>query len=727
MTLPAPPFKAQAYIAAVGLVSPLGQGASQNGHALAARQGGLHPLSCFPTPDAPPLPAGQFRETLDEGAPTRTHALARLACHQIDEVLDAAPDAIVLGTTTGGMARTEDLLSRGNSDPAQYVYHGVGTVAEDLGRRYGCQGPLITVSTACSSGAVAIGLALELIRSGRAQKVLAGGVDCLCRLTYYGFRSLLLIDPQGARPLDPGRKGMSVGEGAGLLLLTADPPQSPVGAILGVGLSCDASHPTQPHPKGAGALKAMERALADAGLQPGQVDYVNLHGTGTADNDLSEARALQRLYKGPTPPVSSVKGAWGHPLAAAGAMEAALATHSLDTGKIPPTVGLADPDPQLELTHPSSFEPVEINHILSNSFGFGGNNASVVIGKPNTEAPHSPPSPMELEILEWGCITGAGFTAATLDRIYQGKPVNGCLPARDVAADLNPRQIRRLKRLTCLALALASETGRASGETSLEGIFLGTGWGAMSETHSFLHRLFETGCAFPSPTDFVGSVHNAPAGQVAIHHGATGANVTTSGGDTSFEQALMAAELMAGREPGVCLLLGADEAHTTFTPLFDLSGSPGTPTADGGGALRVRATNTPGGAVIRCRFFQGTGNTPEALDGLKDRLTQDGPLADRYGVILVGIPAAEQSRGDEQWKTIESLSGVAGIPKISYRQFTGEFATAAAVAAVLAADLVHGETLPPPLAQGKRADLGGRGALILGLGACLTAIEIIHP
>jgi 3-oxoacyl-[acyl-carrier-protein] synthase-1/3-oxoacyl-[acyl-carrier-protein] synthase II len=181
-------------------------------------------------------------------------------------------DIVVIGTTTGGMASTEELLLQKNDDPAAYRWHSAGSVAEDIAGRFKCRGPVMTVSTACSSGAVAIALALEMLRCGQARRALAGGIDSICRLTYYGFHALQLMDPQGARPLDRERRGMSVAEGAAMLLLVAGDPEGAVAEILGAGLSCDAHHPAAPHPEGRGAYAAMAAALADAGLAPSAID-----------------------------------------------------------------------------------------------------------------------------------------------------------------------------------------------------------------------------------------------------------------------------------------------------------------------------------------------------------------------------------------------------------------------------------------------------------------------
>ena len=294
----------------------------------------------------------------------------------------AAPDLIVVGTTTAGMHTTERLLNAGTLDPQAYRRHAAGSVAEDLAARYGCSGPVLTVSTACSSGAVAIKIALEMLRAGAARRALVGGADSLCRLTYYGFNCLQLIDPQGARPLDRERRGMSVAEGAGMLLLTVDgEPDRALAEVLGAGLSCDAYHPAAPHPEGDGAYAAMAAALADSGVSAAAIDYINLHGTGTPDNDRAEARAVGRLFDARTP-VSSIKGATGHSLAAAGAIEAVVAAICIREGLVPANTGLRLRDPEISLAPVTEPRRMRVNTVLSNSFGFGGNNAAVVIGAP---------------------------------------------------------------------------------------------------------------------------------------------------------------------------------------------------------------------------------------------------------------------------------------------------------------------------------------------------------
>jgi 3-oxoacyl-[acyl-carrier-protein] synthase I len=584
------------------------------------------------------------------------------------------------------------------------------------------------VSTACSSGVVALAIAMRLLQSGRARSVLAGGVDSLSRLTYFGFHSLQLVDRMGCRPLDRDRQGMAVAEGAGMLLLTTDRPAACPAELLGAGLSCDAYHPAAPHPEGQGAFMAMQGALAEAGLVPADIDYINLHGTGTPENDLAESKAVRRLFPTP-PPLSSIKGASGHSLAAAGAIEAVVSTIAVDRGLMPANTGLGQVDPVLGL-HPLT-TPLAgpVRAVLSNSFGFGGNNGSLVIGRPDAFA--SPPlrqSQAALAIHGYTCLTGAGTTGATLAKLHNGRAVAGITSLESLSKNLPPRLIRRLKRLPRMTLSLAAAAlDDAAPDTPKPGaIFMGTGWGALSETHDFLTRLSESKEQFPSPTDFVGSVHNGPASQVAMLFGATGANITASGGDYSFEQALYSAQLMAGETDRPTLILGADEAHEPFSPLLDPSIEPGTPLADGGAALCVTGDMRKAKCGIVLSFYS-SGAAEDVMAALIDALAGD-PAGSDYALILAGIPAAMEKQAAAQLDRFMALTRSA-VPVVDYRQFTGQFASASAVAAALATAFLDRGTVPGALIGGRDLILNGRTGriLVLGLGRSVTAMELFRP
>ncbi len=298
----------------------------------------------------------------------------------------AARVGLILGTSTSGIYDSENAYARLLQDsvmPDYFHFTKVQTAqatAEFLQLELGLQGPCYAISTACSSSAKALAAAQRLLATDCCDAVLVAGVDSLCRLTLRGFNSLQLISAEACRPMDAERQGINIGEGAALILLekpraeNADRPR-----LLAVGESSDAHHMSAPHPDGVGAATAMAQALRLAGRDLSEVDYINLHATASTLNDLSEARAVSSLFANP-PPCSGVKGLLGHTLGAAGAVETVVSLLALERGFLPGTCGLREPDP--ECRFPVVAAPdlqVSPRLILSNAFGFGGNNASVLL------------------------------------------------------------------------------------------------------------------------------------------------------------------------------------------------------------------------------------------------------------------------------------------------------------------------------------------------------------
>ncbi len=718
------------FISAIGIISPFGQGICDTIDSIRTATRGIKPLHLFPTVD-PPLPVGEISSFLSKEDVPRTHALAYTAAEEAMKNGGGPPDAVVIGVTTGGMSFTEELLKRGDVDPKHYKYHSTGSVAEYVARHVGCNGPILTVSTACSSGTVALKIALEMLRSGRVKSVLAGGVDALCKLTYYGFHSLQLVDATGPHPFDKGRRGMSVGEGAAMLLLSAAeiPPDNVLAELVGAGLSCDAYHSASPHPEGVGALQAMKEALSDACISPADIDYIHLHGTGTIDNDLAEARAVHTLFGNqPLPLLSSIKGSVGHSLAAAGAIGAVVSTLSITQGIIPANTGFHDFDPGLRLTPVREPLEAKINTVLVNAFGFGGNNAALVIGRTRGQqdftAPVCAAKPRAFAVLGSSCFTGAGDAVQTMERVSRAEGTAGIVPSAEILKFLSEKYSRRMKRLCRMVLSLAVS---ACGDTTMTkppaSVFFGTGWGGLSETHDFLTKLFASNERFTSPTDFVSSVHNAAAGQVAIHLRATGPNVTMTGGDCSFEQALLSASLLTRNSDDPILVIGADEYHEKLSPLFDASVAQAGVPADGGGALCLMPVTSTSPLQICLSFFSYTGNNSKCIMELINALGGRERINDKFGALMAGIPAAQKEKGEGQLNKFLSLTGYPH-PVIDYRRFVGEFASASAVAAILAVSTVNADEIPGNVCHQGPVPLRGKGVLVMGFGNYITAMEI---
>jgi 3-oxoacyl-[acyl-carrier-protein] synthase-1 len=293
---------------------------------------------------------------------------------------------IFVGTSTSGILDTE-LATRAalrasaapSFDPAFYAQcHSMFAPVRFLREYLGVRGVGLTISTACSSSAKVFGAAARAVRAGLCDAAVVGGADSLALSTLHGFRSLELLSANPCRPCDAARDGISIGEAAGFALL--EPNVAAAVLMRGCGESADAWHMSTPHPDGVGAARAMRDAIAAAGLAPGAIDYVNLHGTATLANDLAEDRAVCEALPH-APPVSSTKGWTGHALGAAGITEALITAYAVEQQWLPGTLNCGSVDPRLRMQVITTAREAPVAHALSNSFGFGGNNCSLVLSR----------------------------------------------------------------------------------------------------------------------------------------------------------------------------------------------------------------------------------------------------------------------------------------------------------------------------------------------------------
>ncbi|HWR78470.1 MAG TPA: beta-ketoacyl-[acyl-carrier-protein] synthase family protein [Thiobacillus sp.] len=296
---------------------------------------------------------------------------------------------VLLGTSTSGILQTEQAYRRrdpvSGALPDDFNYrttHNTYSVADFVRSAFNLEGPAVVVSTACSSSAKVFAAAARMIAAGLIDAAIVGGVDSLCLTTLYGFNSLELLSPEPCRPYDADRNGLSIGEAAAFILLQrpADHLDADAVLLLGAGESSDAHHMSSPHPEGLGARMAMEAALKAAGLQPADIDFINLHGTATPSNDAAEGHAVATLF-GNQVPCSSTKGATGHTLGAAGGLEAIISALALQQGFLPGGVNTRRVDPDIPVQYLTANRASAPRRVLSNSFGFGGTNCSLILGR----------------------------------------------------------------------------------------------------------------------------------------------------------------------------------------------------------------------------------------------------------------------------------------------------------------------------------------------------------
>ena len=595
-------------ITGVGIISSIGNNRSETITSIFDGISGLAPLTLYPSPRYGHYPVGQVRADLDaltKGA-VRGSRSDKMACAAMREAaeqadlpaflpkLDPSRVAVVLGATVGGTLDSEEflwaLMRRGAMRCGRLRYHECASAAELCATQLPASGPTMTTSTACSSGGMAIAMAAEMIVAGDADVVVAGGNDSLCRLTVNGFGSLLLLDQNGCRPFDATRVGISLGEGAGVVVMESADQAGRRGVAIrarvsGWGGTCDAHHATAPDPDGAGALRAMSTALDRAGLAPEQIDYLNAHGTGTPDNDRAESKAVRALFGATIPPISSTKRFYGHALAASGAIEAGICVEIIERGVLPRNLGCETPDPELGFVPLLEERACDVTHVMTNSFGFGGNNVSLVLSKPDfdddnatenagpiTISKRSGNECRRFAVVGRGVISPAGLTPEEVcrtceqDAVMPGTfEIGPPLPAaqapayicRDfgVKTRLSAKRRRKLGRLQQMSIVAAQDALGLAGDDELPEldsdrtcVSMGSGWGCLAEASMFLEHVCDSDESLPLPMRFTNSVHNALASQVAIEFKARGLNATLTHREVSFETALWhgTRELSAG-------------------------------------------------------------------------------------------------------------------------------------------------------------------------------------
>lgn len=390
-------------VTGIGIVSALGFGVEQNFDALLKSKSGIKSVSILETVHKDELPVGEIPFTDDElaqklGFPlddnwSRTSLLGLLAAREAWNQASLSEDrkslkGIVSATTVAGMRKSEeyyfDFIKNGKGENFIET-HDAGDSTEKIADDLGIKNYLTTISTACSSSINSIMLGARLLKNNVVDKVLVGGTDALSKFTLNGFNSLMILDKQHCRSFDDNRVGLNLGEGAAYLVLEreSDVINKPIFAfVAGYANANDAYHQTASSPEGKGAALAMSRAIKMAKLNPGDINYINAHGTATINNDLTEGLAIQEVFGEDIPKLSSTKPFTGHTLGAAGVIESVYSILALNHKVIYPNLNFKMQMKELNFRPQTELiQDIELNYVLSNSFGFGGNNSSIIFGK----------------------------------------------------------------------------------------------------------------------------------------------------------------------------------------------------------------------------------------------------------------------------------------------------------------------------------------------------------
>lgn len=577
-------------ITGTGIITSLGAGKDENLKKLMAGQKVIGPIRHIRTKHND-LPAGeveysdeQLKELIqyhEEGIITRTSLLARVA---LKEALEEAHlngtsgqrIAFISGNTVGGMEKSEqyyhDFLNN-NSRNEYIAMHDCGACTDVIAKEFDGHFSLITtISTACSSAANAIILGANLIKENRADIVVVGGTECISRFHLNGFNTLMILDKEPCRPFDAERHGLNLGEGAAYLVMETEESArrrnvQPVCKLSGYGNACDAFHQTATSPNGEGAFLAMSKALESSGLRPEDIDYINAHGTGTGNNDECEGIAMMRVFGDKMPPVSSTKSYTGHTTSAAGGVESVISILALTHGFIPANLGYQTP------IEGHNFKPVDhvienvsLKHILTNSFGFGGNDSSCIFSVIETESPNNPDNRKVQP-----CYIQSAAHISIQQPISDEWFHNPIMPENaynesiepDYTKYLAPMVARRMGRLLKRSVVTAVE---ALGQHEVpDAIITGTGLGCIANTEKFLSAMIDNDEDFLQPTYFMQSTHNTISSQVAQHLKCHGYNCTYSHRGTSFDSSLFDAFLQMHSGDIRSALVGG---HDEMTPNY---------------------------------------------------------------------------------------------------------------------------------------------------------------
>lgn len=566
-------------ITAEGIVSAIGNDKAEVLASLRQKQSGIGEMKYLRSVHKE-LPVGEVKMSnadmkLSLGIPekeevSRTSLMGMMAIRQFADALPKAEAGgdelerilLVSGTTVGTMDITENHYSKmtEETDHSYFMNHGCGGSTQCIADYFGVFSDVATVSTACSSAANAIVLGANLIKAGKADMVVAGGSEALSRFHLNGFNSLMILDKERCRPFDATRAGLNLGEGAAYVVLESEEHARKRGAeihawLSGYGNACDAFHQTASSDDGEGAFLAMQEALQMAHLKPADIQYVNAHGTGTPNNDMSEGVALQRIYGEQMPPVSSTKAFTGHTTSASGSIETVICILAMRHGFIPASLGWQHKiDGGIVPT--LGEDSATLHNVVCNSFGFGGNDTSLVLSDSALQSSCEEKYDADMPIRELVRVEITSEEELAEIRNY-----------------VKPLAARRMGRIMKASLITSLKALEQAGVDVPDAIITGTAYGCMDNTEKMLRQIDEEGEETISPTLFMQSTHNTIGSNIAIRLKCHGYNSTYSQRSASLQWAMKDAELLLRSGKCKTVLVGChDEATPSLNAALEMIG-----------------------------------------------------------------------------------------------------------------------------------------------------------
>ena len=473
---------------------------------------------------------------------------------------------LVSGTTVAGMDITENFFSQlEHSDDAVEClkYHTAGSSTRMIADYFKLFAEYTTISTACSSAANAFILGARMLEEGEADMVVAGGTEALSLFHLNGFNSLMILDHEPCRPFDANRAGLNLGEGAAFVVMETEAGAlrrcaKPHAYLIGYGNACDAFHQTASSENGEGAYLAMTEALQMAGLKPKDIQYVNAHGTGTPNNDLSESVALKRVFGEQMPLVSSTKSFTGHTTSASGSIESVICMLALNHQFVPANLGWSQAEENV-VTPTLGLNAYPLQHVLCNAFGFGGNDTSLIFSLSPVETTPMPHATGDIKVLSKVEISSEDDMS-------------------EIKAFVKPMEARRMGKIMKSSLLSSLKALKQAGVECPDAIITGTAWGCIENSELLLRQLEEEGETSLKPTLFMQSTHNTISSNIAIRLGCHGYNVTYTQDEDSLAWAMRDAQQLIRSGKCKTVLVGCHDESTPFiSQLTERLGYPAQP------------------------------------------------------------------------------------------------------------------------------------------------------
>jgi 3-oxoacyl-(acyl-carrier-protein) synthase len=559
-----------------GIVCAIGNNADEVLCSLQQGRSGVGPMRYLESKHSH-LPVGEVKLSNDEmkellgisdSAPvSRTAMMGAIAIRQAVQdagvALEGKRVALVSGTTVGCMDVTEQYYQEMKTNDALLslpMNNDCGKSTHDMASMAGLnEVETCTVSTACSSALNAVILGAEMLKNDEADIVIAGGSEALTRFHLNGFNTLMILDQEPCRPFDDTRAGLNLGEGAAFLVLQKESTHAKA-YISGYANRCDAFHQTASSEQGDGAFLAMRDALAMAQLAPADIQYVNAHGTGTPDNDISESRALFRIFGNQMPEVSSTKPFTGHTTSASGSIEAVISILAIQHDFTPCNLGWKNQMPE-GITPTLGRSGIQLSHVLCNSFGFGGNDSALILSKRQSGSP----TPQSVSV---------GSSSITLSRCE----IHSTEELAALKEFVSPMESRRMGKLMKAAILCSCRALKAANIETPDAIITATSRGMLECSQQFLDDIIDNDEEFLKPTLFMQSTHNTLSSAIAIRTKCHGYNITYAHGDDSLAWAMRDAERLIRNGCAKTILVGCFDESTPLSNEFcQRAGKPAEP------------------------------------------------------------------------------------------------------------------------------------------------------